>query len=730
MKKFLLISTILLISHNYVQSQTMGYLAIRSSALPLISLTCEEGSRGLVYRFQYGPLSEQEYLCDGVNWRAVKPGPGSTEIEGPVGRFESDLNATVPAERSVIPFRRKEAREEDSPVDELPVFTPDVFPVNYHFSKKRATGAKRLEVSGAVTVGLSNTSANTKAVRANGAVMPAGGTNSRELNLALDLHIGTYIIDPKFIKLAFDTSLARDKGSFDDFETRNGIRGMAVSLDFLPTSPYPFRLRYVDQNSSFLNRQGETTDSRRNILGLSWRLRLPKFPSIVVNFDKVSYDSKFIASSFFKTKGQTFSVTATDSFKGWEFNTNYNYQTTEERVTNLNTKQNFLQFHARKNHSKQVNLSLSSFFEKLTFDNGMNGSRQDTTLADSHENISFRPNDRLITRFFHRFYFNATDITNPVMRSDGRPAMVDTTSLFNSFGGYASYRVSEGLYVAGTSSLNLIKAPEDIFESATRLFDAAGTITWSRKVKMFYVHANHSEGIAYAGSNFGNKRTTGYRNFNAGVNFGKAQKVVISADYNYSYRPDIFQIGGFFSDDSVSVHVTSEAFWPYRIEGTFRKKNVEYLTSRGREKYDRTYYAAGVEHRRFSVRVSRNVNDGVRDIFASSFPIPNDRIFIVLPNDTLVRDPFLRTDGSFDSALLRYRPRRDLTVEFRYLNDKTNFVLTDDVRVRQYDVIAYYRLGKFTFSAGLSRQKQITADLFERTRNYYFFRATRRFRIF
>ena len=105
-------------------------------------------------------------------------------------------------------------------------------------------------------------------------------------------------------------------------------------------------------------------------------------------------------------------------------------------------------------------------------------------------------------------------------------------------------------------------------------------------------------------------------------------------------------------------------------------------------------------------------------------------MFIVLPRDTLIRDPFLRTNGSFTSAMFRVQPRQDLIIELRYLDDKTSFVLTNDVGVKQLDILASYKLGKFIFSGGSSRQQQITEGLYSRARTYYFFRATRRFKIF
>ena len=548
----------------------------------------------------------------------------------------------------------------------------------------------------------------------------------------MDLHVGTYLFDPRFIKVSADVSFALDKGSFDDFETRNGIRGLGFAIDALPTSPYPFRFRYLRQNSNFLGRQGETTNSARSIIGFNWQLRKPKFPALVVSYDKVSYNSKFLASSFFKTKAQTFSVVATDSFRGWNLNSSYNYQSTVEGLADLKTRQNSLQFQARKTLSKKADIFIGSFYEQLRFANDSTRSEQKTSFVNVHTNLNYQPSEKLGTRFFHQLYYNANDIRNSPGNSNNnnQAATFDTTSFFNSFGGQLTYRLFPDLILGGTTSANLIKSPGDTYESATQLLDVAATVSWSKKIKSAYLHANALEGIAYARSNFGNQRNIEFRSLNAGATFGSVQRALVSADYNYSYRPDIFQIGGYFSENNFSLNITTEVVRPFRLHASVGDNNVVYLTSRGRESFDRTFYSAGIEHRLFSLQFARNLNNGLRDMFATTFSIPNNRMFIVLPRDTLIRDPFLRTNGSYTSAMFRIQPRQDLIIELRYLNDRTFFVLTNNVGVKQFDTFASYKLGKFIFSGGVSRQQQITEGLFSRARTYYFFRATRRFKIF
>lgn len=731
MKKLLLLFLIVFIAFASDHAQVANTTAYH--------IACSAAYEGMVYQIQ---SANKAYRCNGTSWvelSSVDATTSLTKTSLQSGEYKKSLYA-------IIGETYFKTYESDSGKQDYQIFAvrknntanlnnaPGGFHLtpNYFFPFTKARGEKRFELSGAVNIGFNNSRARTDAINANGLALNRSETNSRELSFGLDLHVGTYLIDPRFIKVTADASFARDKGSFDDFETRNGIRGLGFAIDALPTSPYPFRFRYVKQNSNFLDRQGESTNSERSIIGFGWQLRKPKLPALVVNYDKVSYNSKFLASSFFKTKAQTFSVVATDSFRGWNLNSSYNYQSAVEGRTDLKTRQNFLQFQARKTLSKKSDIFIGSFYEQLHLTNGLTGSEQKTAFFNVHTDFNYQPSEKLRTRFFHQFYYSDNNTQNSFGNSNNnnQVATFDTTSFFNSFGGQLTYRVFPELILGATTSANLINSPDDTFESATQLLDVAATISWSKKIKSAYLHANALEGIAYARSNFRNQRDIEFRSFNAGVTFGKVQHALVSANYNYSYRPDIFQIGGYFSENNFGLNITTEVLRPFRLHASVGDSNVVYLSSRGRESFDRMFYSAGLEHRLFSLQFARNTNDGLRDIFATTFQIPTNRMFIVLPKDTLIRDPFLRTNGSFTSAMFRIQPLRDLNIELRYLDDNTFFILTNNVSVKQFDILVTYKLGKFIFSGGVSRQQQMTEGLFSRTRNYYFFRATRTFKIF
>ncbi|MBX7172248.1 MAG: hypothetical protein K1X72_14880 [Pyrinomonadaceae bacterium] len=712
------------------------------------SIPCEAANKNFVFDYFINSDTKVSFICDGNSWVEFLPNSSNNSLDDtptfstltkiPIVKItetEIGLNK-LNLELAEFNYIYTKSIKHSNQTIEFSGFTVEnensrKLPAFYLVPPKISKDAHRIELSGAFNFGFNNSKARSESLNSNLSGLNRSETNSRELNFGMDLHLGTYVLDPRFIKLSADLSFARDKGAFDNYDTRNGLGRIGFTLDFLPTSCYPFRFKYIKQDTNFLDRFGEITNSQRKVLGFNWQLHKNNLPHLSVNYDQISYNTKYLASSFFQTDGKTLSVAATDTILGWDLSSNYNFQTTDEVVTEIRTRQNYLQFQGRKNLSKEMDVFIGSFYENLKFDSVLTDTEQKIKLLDFHTDLNYRINKKFDTRFSQRFNYNHNSLNSLGLNSTPNSfAGYETTSYFNSFGAQANYRLNSNFSFGTIGNINFIKPTDNKFESATQMFDVGGTFNWNKTFKSFNFNANAMEGIAYAKSNFGTGRNIEFRNFNFGITFGQMDRLLVSGNFNYSYRPDIYQIGGYFSNNNSSISLTTEAIHPFRLHVSIGKDDVSYLTSRGREDLTRNFFSAGLEHRLFSIQVSKNQNDNLRDIFTNSFTIPNDKIFIVLPKDNLIRDPLLRTNGSSSSALFRVQPQKDLTVEVRYIDDKAYFVVTNNIAIKQFDFISYYKLGKFVFSAGYSRQRQLTEGVFLNNRNYFFFRATRLFNIF
>lgn len=600
---------------------------------------------------------------------------------------------------------------------------------------------RKLSLSGVFSLGYTNTRAAARADAADRKIE----NRARELSAGLDLNLGTYIVDPRFIKLSFETSFLRNKGAFDEFPTRYGINGANFYLDFLPTSPYPLRFRFLEQRSSFLEKQISSARTSRRSLGFDWELRKPRYPRLFVNYDTTSYDYGFSAASLFKSHARAFFLGLTDTYKGWGINSSYTNQSATEGITNSATGLNLLRFDARKQVSRKSDLFISSFYERLRFSSGIARLSQDFSFFNARTDFSTKHSDKLNSRIFNQFYLSTSSAGSP--RPRGRPGLIlqgvglgstndgaistpiNTTNFFNTIGGQVAYRLMPEVTLGGTMDASLISAPDKAIESATRFVDIAATINWNRRIKFVNTRASYLQGLAYARSNLGNDRSIKFRNYAAGLSIGDAKYALISADYNFSLRPSVFEIGGLFSQRYLNGGVESQALKIFRLHGSIGRNELDYLTTRGRERFRLKIYSASLDHRLFTLMLARNFNIGLRDVFSIPVPLVPNRVFRILPTHALINDPLLNTSGSYALGLLRIKPRRNLDVELRYLKDKAFFVIANNVFARQFDLLITYKLGKFALTGGALFNRQMIEGLLSRDRVHYFFRLSRSFRI-
>ena len=592
---------------------------------------------------------------------------------------------------------------------------------------------RRFELTGVISLDYSTTNQTTTPQND---LAPPVTNHARNFGVGLDLHVGTFIIDPRFLKLSFDTGFTTNRGGFDEFSTRQGSKGAGLYIDFLPTSPYPFRFHYTRQNTNFLEQQISSASTGRSSLGFDWFLRKPKLPNVSVNFEDTSYTSKFIASSSFNSKSKTLSLSLSDRLKGWDVNSNFSRQSAVEGITSLKTDLNFLRFDARRQFSQKSNLFVSSFFEKLHFDNPRTRLAQDFSFFDIHTDLSVQQTNKLSFRFAHQLYYSSDDQTatptDGATLNDVAPAIPSPKSVtsFNSAQGQVSYRAWPSLSFTGAASARFINTPKAELESVDRFLDFAAGVTWTKRLGFVETRASVIEGVTQVASDRGEQHTVHFRTYSAGVNMGTLNRALVTAEFNATSRPDTFQIGGFYSQKYFGAAVETSAIRRYYIRASLGQNTIDYLTASGGEHLRTTTYSLTIDDKWFTVLFNHNAHSGVRDVFLVPLTLGATRVFRVLPVDSLVRDPLLDASGIITLAMVRFKPRNGLDVEVRYLKDRALFARTNDVFTQQFDVLARYQVGKITLTSGLIFFGQETEGLFRRDRNYFFVRISRPFTLF
>jgi hypothetical protein len=506
-------------------------------------------------------------------------------------------------------------------------------------------------------------------------------------------------------------------------------------LNFLPASSYPFRFHYSKHNSNFLENQLSSATTGRRSLGFNWSLRTRKFPKLSVNYDNTSYDSRYLASSLFRSDARSLNLALSHNLQGWEISSAYGNQASTEGITDLKTRLNFLRLDARRPLSKKSSLFVNSFFEKLHFASGATRLLQDFSFFDVHTDFSTQHTSKLKTRVSHQFYKSATvqnsSLDRALVSDQGNAILIPpAVTSFNALEGQVTYNWLRYLNVSASGGARMINLPEQTNEVATRFLDFAVIANWNKKIKFVNTRASYQEGIQSVESNRGIGRRVEFRSYSAGLSGGNVKRLLITADYSSSLRPDAFQIGGFFSQRAFNVGVETTALGSLYLRVSAGESDLDYLTSSGRERFRTATFLASLDHKRMTMLVSRNANLGVRGSFVIPFASNPDRVFRILPISSLIRDPLLNTSGVYTLGLLRLKPAADFEVELRFLKDQVKFVRAADVSINQFDLLAKYRLGKITVTGGAIFSRQQTEGLFSRNRGYIFFRLSRPFKIF
>ncbi|MBI1747053.1 MAG: hypothetical protein HYR55_10755 [Acidobacteria bacterium] len=592
-----------------------------------------------------------------------------------------------------------------------------------------------VRLSGAFTMAFSRTSITGRSLMAN---RDGARSQAHDLSTGLDLSVGSYLLDPRFIRFSFDTNFLRDKNTFDENSIRYGLAGINHSVEILPNSSYPFRFHFSKQRSSMMEREISSSKTHRGSLGYDWKLRKRHLPEIDVSYDRSAYGFNLAKDFFPNSRARSFFVGIRDNIKGWDLSSQYNSQGATGGMTNLTTDSRIARFDVRKNLSAQSSFLTSSFYETSHFA-GDSRTDQNFTFFDVHSEVSTRLTKNISNRAFYQFYRSRSNLgkdDNVIIRapeSSGNGSFwirPNTFTYFNNFGDQLIYRVRPDLTWTQAANASWIKPPVPEVESTTRSLELLSSVSWNRTLGLVTWRSGYTLGNSMIKTNFNAKNHSIFHSYNMGASAGNARRLLVSTDFYASRRPDIFQLGGYFKQNYFNAGLETHKLTNFRLSFSGGRTQVTTVTNRGKEYYRLTTFSANVDHRIFALTVARNVNVGIRDLFTSPLVYEPNRTFRRLPVSSLVHASSLDTSTYFTMVIARVRPARNLEIDIRYGKDKSLFVVTHNLFARQFDIIATYRLGKFTFSGGVLFDQQVAATATSRDRAYYFMRLSRPFKIF
>ena len=555
-------------------------------------------------------------------------------------------------------------------------------------------------------------------------------TLTPDLFWGLDLVARTYILDPRFISLSLEPSIMRASGSEDGTEIHRATTGGNFSLDFLPESSYPFHFHFVDQNLDYVQSHLSSSNAAHRSIGFDWMLRKPRLPRVRVSYDSSTYNYELSDIPTSLSHAKTFSILTYGRLRGWDSSLGYEKQATTEAFTKQQNSTNALRGNTRKELFSHSTFIANGLFQALRF-GGLDVDRS-LPFFNSTLNLNTKHTDKLSSDLFYRYSWIGNLPLNEAssVAAEITPKRRTSSNFFHSMGGSVNYQLFRGLSVGESTDLTFTSIRNPHLESPNRTVDVAGNINWSREIKFLQTRAGYQRGVDYVSTNFDRSRAISFDGYNAGFGIGDRKYVLLEANYLVSQKPDLFEIGGRFSQQMLSGSLESRALRQFDLRVSAGKNETDFLTSRGRERYHTATYSASVVHRRFTLTASRNSSVGLNNLLFSPLDLDLTRIFRILPVGALLNAPFSATFSVYTFGSASVKIRKELDVQFRYLRQRLLFPSVPNVLVKQYELFADYRLGKFLFSAGVLLNQETSEDLSRRYRRYYFFRVSRPFRIF
>ena len=552
---------------------------------------------------------------------------------------------------------------------------------------------------------------------------PTVATESTGLDWGFDLSLKTYILDPRFITLTFEPTVHRGTGHTDSLGNRDADTGGSFYLDFLKTSYYPLRLYFIDHSLSYEQEHLSSASVARRSLGFDWTLRKPKLPPLFISYDTSRFGYEFTLTPATVTRATNFLATTQGTYASWTTNLAYSRQASTQAFTGVGTTTDLVRGTASRKLRANSQLSTNVTYEHLRLSNEPGVGALELPFLSIHTDLRTRHTKKLSTLFSHQYYRTgeATSAAPAAARFEFG------TTAFNDIRGEASYQVTSSVTARVNTDAAFVSTPATM-ETVARNVSFSGSLNWLRKLKFLQTRGGLEQGTAYADSNLGKSRSIPFWSANLGLSAGDPRAVLFAADGSYSHRPDLFEIGGYYSQWLTTASLDSQALRRFRLRASAGLTQIRFLTLRGYERFHTWTYSASVTRSIFSLAFARSADISLRNLLTESALTPA-QFFITLPVGTLLNAPFSGTDGVYTTGSFTVRPAKRFEFDARYLRQRSLFTNGPSVLLRQYEFFGTYHLGKFLFTVGLLYLGDSTDDSLHHLRRYYFFRVSRPFRI-
>ncbi len=558
----------------------------------------------------------------------------------------------------------------------------------------------------------------------------------------LRLTANGFLKDPRLLPFTLDFAGERGSNSIDTGGFRDTILSWGVNTIFLPQRPFPLRFYY--RKSSFGSRGnafGEDTDN--SALGLDWTLKLPKLPHVNVSFGRFANKFRLVKSlSDVSYRDQDFRIGVEHTWKRWECGITFDkYLSTSNSIGlfslpgDFQAKSQTLGGRLRRlfwEGKGDFNLDSRFQWRKDRFPTGQSSDTSDTF---TNANLRLQHSPKLSSNYFYRLSrmeIRTTVLGGALPGLPGDLIVIQPPAFLTHFaGGRLDYRPAKFLWLFQEIRYYHRRPPDTTFEVSRSVTEALPGASVMKIWHGLELEATYTGHVQLMGTNLGNRTHTLSNEAEGRLGWGDARHVRLLATARYGKLNLVDQLGGFSRDRRLRLEAETSRLHRLVLRFTAEHTSTELLNLSGDTRFDATNLGLHLDHRRISLGIVRTLGEGAGALFPEDVR-RRQLITIPLPLGVLFFTPLLDRTTRTTAAFLVLRLRRNLDLSGNWRLER-NVFSTSTQRFRQAELLARYRLGKFTFESGFSnyRTEVLAAPRLTGTNiNRYLLRVARDFMVF
>lgn len=558
----------------------------------------------------------------------------------------------------------------------------------------------------------------------------------------LRLNLSGFLKDPRLLLFTLDLNGQRGSNSIEAGGYRNTLLSGGANLLFLPQRPFPLRFYY--RNSQFdASGAGFDQDSDYSTLGFDWSLNLSQLPRLTLGFSRFTNDIRLPTSlSDISYRQRLWRIGVDDVWSGWEWGFGFDdYANVSNAIGGFALSSDFEEdlrvLGARVRRSFWERKAQLAFENRTQWRDTLLLDRGSTKSTDSYTHASLRVSHtpKLSTSYFYNYVRVKlrSDVPEAARPSFFGPITLLQPSLFNSHytGGRLEYRLAPTLRFFEEIRYYRLTPPTDSFEARKSQAESLSGVAYLGSWRGLELGGSYVGRYQLLGTNFGNHADTFSHDVEARVGWGNVRRLRLLGSARYSKLNLVEQLGGFTEESRWRLQADTSRLPGLRLRFSTGRTRFEFLNLGGNTEQDNTDFSLQLDHKRFSLGLARTLGDGAGALFPSTIR-QRTLISIRLPLDELIATPLLDRTTHATSANLILRLHRSLDFSANWRVESNDFAASE-IDYRLAEVRARYRLGKFTFDAGLGfyRTEVLTVQGPSGTDiKRYFFRAVRDFMVF